>query len=454
MLNRLLLWFRLALVSLCGWASWSTADVRVTLVEPSWEFLQHNAPRGPNKAQLTSNEASFARTLQPLLAKADYAAVLELFGKRELRRDSPALRLLRGQVLLSMKRYGPAAEALLSALEDMPDLALAHRSLSLVYLAQKQYAQARTHLQRTIELGVADAQVYGQLAYVNLQLGRAASAVAGYQYALFLDDANGQWQQGLLYSLIQSQAFDQAQGLLDEMLQADFSNADLWLQRGQIALRQGRPQQAIASLETAIKLGDQQVDNLVTAVQLHIQSGSSRRAVALISQYQQQILANDAAIPVLEQVASWLASQQEWANLQSLLTALDRQGSTQSRQVSGRFNVHRAQLALAQGNTELALNKLGLALEFNPTDGEALLQLANLLQQQQFSERALLYYVRAEALDEFRERAQLGRAQLEIDRHNYAQALSILRLVVQANPQRSELLANIKSLEQLVRQQG
>ncbi len=445
------------------------ADIEVTLNDPDWSFLLHNQLPAQTDAQLASNESSFARQIQPLLAAQDHGAILKAFASRDIANDSAALRQLRGQVLLSLKRYKEAEQALLAALQLMPDLALAHRSLSMAYMIEKRYRPAREHLRRSIELGVADAQVYGQLAFVNLQLGQAASAIAGYQTALFMDADNDQWRQGLLFALINSQAFDQAQALLDEMLQDNPQNADLWLQRGQIALKQERPLQALGSMEAALALGEKQVENIITTAQLHIQSGSPRRAVDLLSDNITQLVGrgahgdrhNDAGnnaknpsrIEVIDQISAWLAFQQDWEGLGQLMRALDNSKSRLPATYESRFEVYRAQLALAKHDSKRARGKLQRAIDADPGNGEALLTLATLLRDQNRAEQALLYYVRAEALPRYRERSRLGRAQLEIDRQNYPEALRLLRQVAQANPSRSEILGNIQSLENLIRNQ-
>jgi predicted Zn-dependent protease len=258
------------------------ADINIKLNAPTWEFLLKNEPQSATEAQLAPSENNFARSIQPLLSAQNHSAISQAFEKRDINNDSAALRLLRGQIMLSLKQYNKAEQALKAALDSMPNLAAAHRSLSMVYMIEKHYAQARQHLTRSIELGVADAQTYGQLAFVNLQLGQAASAIAGYQYALFMEADNKQWQIGLLYALIQSQAFNQAQALLEDLLKNDPKNAELWLQRGQLALRQERPQQSIASLENALQLGVKDAENIATIAQLHIQSGSPRRAIELL----------------------------------------------------------------------------------------------------------------------------------------------------------------------------
>ncbi|MEJ2755371.1 MAG: tetratricopeptide repeat protein, partial [Gammaproteobacteria bacterium] len=424
-------------------------EIDFKLTEPHWTFLLQNQPWGETEAQLDPSESRFARSIQPLLAAQRHAAVLQAFEKRPIDQDSAALRLLRGQVLLSLKRYDESEKALQDALLALPDLALAHRSLSAVYVLKKQYKQAQKHLVRSLELGVTDAQVYGQLAYVNVQLGQTSSAVAGYQYALLLEPNNTQWRQGLLYALIQSHAFDQAQALVEELLQADPKNANLWLQRGQLALNQKRTEQAIASLETAMHLGKKNTNTLVTAAQLHIQSGSARRAVDLLTG-RMSTLIKAGKIDVIDQIAAWLVFQEEWQSLNQLLRALDRTQTSYPSNYASRFAFYRAQVALANQKSQSARKYLLQAINSDASNGEALLALAKLWREQNRSEQAVMYYLRAEALPIFKERALLGRAQVEIDRQNYTEALRLLRVVAQANPRRRDVLSNIQSLENLV----
>ena len=430
----------------------SFANVQVQLQDPQWSFLISNI-NPPADTQLQANERQFARSVQPLLAEQKYSQVLQAFNQRPLEQDSVALQLLRGQVLLSVKELPEAARALKAALNTAPDLALAHRSLSMVYMLQKNYSQAQTHLIRTIELGAADAQVYGQLAFVNLQQNHAYSAVAGYQQALFLQPNNAQWQQGLVYALTQSHALTQAQALVEEMLEVDSSDRSLWLLRSQIAMQQQRHQQALSSLEIALRLGDKQIKNITTAAQLHLRYGSLNRAVMLLSENIQQMSKqnqND-VLQSVEQAAAWLAYQRSWPQLHSLLTSLDNSSMTLPKQRAARIAVYRAQYALHKGNQKQARQWLQEAIIQDPNHGEAILSLANLLSSQKQADSASLYYIRAQALDSVKERALLGHAQLEIDRKEYAAALKLLHQALKNNPERRDIAGNIRALEKLVR---
>ena len=63
-------------------------------------------------------------------------------------------------------------------------------------------------------------------------------------------------------------------------------------------------------------------------------------------------------------------------------------------------------------------------------------------------------YVRAQALPEYQLSAWLGLAQIEIENKNYKEALSQLKKALNANPQRQDLLSNIRALEGLIQREG
>lgn len=439
----------------------NTDHLHLTLAQPQWQFLIDNSE--PAEAELAPAERSFTRTLQPLLSKQDYPAVAAKLAERPAADDSAALSLLRGQILLSLDDVKGARNALEKAVKKAPQLASAQRSLGLVYLQQQNYSAARVHLQKALELGDRNAQLYGQLAFTNLQLGYAAAAVAGYQQALFLDAGNKQWSQGLLFALTRSQALDQAQALVDELLQQEPQNQEFWLVRSQIALQQQRPLQALSSLESALLLSEKNPDttspenfapeNMAIAAQLHLTNGSPQRAVTLLTQ--PQVLTKDMPPQLqntLVQTANWLVHEQQWDTLKTLLQKTQK--NALPAQATARLSVSRAQLALHNNNNTAAEQALRDALNTDPTLGDALMALADLLRNQQRHQQAAMLYTRAEALSDYREAALLGRAQLEIDQRNYSAALQLLSQVVRDNPARTDLYASIRSLRNLVRNEA
>ncbi len=433
----------------------AASTLNIVLAEPQWILTITNLQSPNTSENIRSNESDFVEKIKPWLAKHQYSDVLNAFEQRPLANDSPALQVLRAQVLLNAKQNGKAEQALNAALATAPNMVNAHRSLSALYLEQQNYALARKHLLKSLELGHGDAQVYGQLAYANLQTHNAFSAIAGYQQALFLEPESQQWQQGLAYALTQAQAFDQAQALVEQLLEQQPNNSEYWLLRSQIALKQQRAEQALSSLEVALRLGHRDVTHQALAAQLHLQHGSLSRAVSLLKQSIAALNAQNASAVLghVQSAAAWLVYQQQWRELTELLSALDKSKATLPPNQKAQFAVFRAQSALQKGQRGHAKEWLQAAISQNPSMGDALLSLANLFSEDQQPEQAVLYFQRAAAFDNYRERALVGQAQLEINRQGYEPALKLLREAVRHNPARADLADNIRGLEKLARGQ-
>lgn len=435
----------------------SEATISVQVEQPDWQFVLKNNYLDNKHNKITREESEFVQSIQADLSSGNYQAVANAFANAfanlDSEKQSPRLLELYGQVLLNTKQYKQAITVLNKALAAMPNLAAAHRNISLAYLVSEQLEQAREHLVKSIELGLADAQLYGQLAYVNLQLGRSVSAVSGYQNAIFLDPNNPQWYQGLLFALIDTEATAQASGLVDELLVASPEQSRLWLQRGQIALKQGNTDKAIASLETAFSLGERTPANLESLAKLHISDGSPRRATSLLTDNIRVFTAknNASGWQTLNSIGRYLASQQDWRNLKNLTQAANKQSKSLNASQLAQLHVLQAQVALANNQTSKARGLLQKSIDKAPSDGDALLLLAKLYRDDKKPERAKMYYIRAKALAEYKQQALLGLAQIDINQRQYQSALTLLRQVYQAYPERTDLLSNIQSLENLVK---
>lgn len=429
------------------------AKITVELEEPDWHFVLRQHHRDDHRERISREEGKFISTIQPYLQSSDYKSVANAFAAEDISQFSPRLRELYGQVLLNEKNYALAESVLLDVLEAMPNLPSVHRSLSMTYLMTDKLDKARIHLTRSVELGIQDAQLFGQLAYVNVQLGKPVTAISAYQNALMLEPESKQWYQGLLFALIESNALAQAESLLSEMLIDDKNSKQLWLQRGQIALKQGDTVKALSSLETALSLGDDSLSNLISVAKLHVSDGSPRRAADILSQHANTFLTDNKGegFEAYAKIASYLAASESWSDLARLTSTADRHAKSLSASQMATVNVLKAQVAMGKGQNKTAISLLTKAIDAAPDNGEALLSLATLYRQQNNIERAKMTYLRAESLSDVKQRAMLGRAQIAIDQRQYQDALVLLRQVYKSYPSRSDLLSNIQSLENLVK---
>jgi len=438
-------------------------NIQIKQLAPVWTLATGNNPLLQRDAKLLPAEQNLALALRPLLNKKDYSGALEAikqaalpdYQPEPLVTLSPALLQVKGQIQLSLGLDNQAKESFLAAIAKLPDFIRAHKSLAVIYIKQQDYQGARQHLVKTITLGEGDAQLFGYLAYINLQLSTPWSAIAGYQQALLLEPDNQQWQQGLLYSLITAKDNHAAKAMINEMLQKTPHDARLWLQRSRISLDDSTPLEALTSMEMAIRLGNRDPDNLIATAQLHLNHGSVSRASDLMSQLLTQWQRkpsnnrgkNREHFEAIESIIGWLVYEKHWVDAKKLLKHSTKYAKNLTQLQRSQLKLHHANIP---GKSKQQITKLyETAIALAPTNGRALIALAEHYQQHQDYTQAQLLFVRAATLSDFAERAYVGHAQVYIELKNYQQAATLLRKALKINPSRQDLVQNISLLDRM-----
>ena len=438
-------------------------SINIAQLSPVWTLPAGNNPLLQRDAKLLPIEQPLAFKIRPLLNKKDYAgalAAIEQVGKPDYEPEpilslSPALLQVKGQIYLSLDKDELAKASFLAAIAQLPDFIRAHKSLAVIYIKQQNYQQARKHLVKTITLGEGDAQLFGYLAYINLQLSTPWSAIAGYEQALLLEPENKQWQQGLLYSLISAKDNHAAKAMLNEMLQKTPNDARLWLQRSRISLDDNTPLDALTSMEVAVRLGNSDADNLIATAQLHLNHGSVSRAAELMVQLLTQRQSskvnlaskNSKHFDAIESVIAWLIYEKHWPEAKKLLKHSDKYVQRISDLQKSQLKLHHASLP---GNTNKEITQLyEQAIKLAPTNGQALIALAEHYQKNNDYTQAQMLFIRAASLAGFAERAFIGHAQVYIEQKNYHQAAIMLRKALKLNPSRQDLVQNIRLLDRM-----
>jgi tetratricopeptide (TPR) repeat protein len=203
---------------------------------------------------------------------------------------------------------------------------------------------------------------------------------------------------------------------------------------------------ALASLETAIRLGDDSVANKQVCATLHMELGSIARAVELLKSASVQGM----DFQFMGQALGWLAQQAEWDYLRDLLTSLDESRSSLTGAQQSTLLTREARLHLHDNARPAARTALQEALDLDPSNAEALMALGQIHRDDRDYTRAELLFQRASAYGLYRENALVSLAQVAIDQEDFERALEMLRNVVNSNPARTDLRRNIDSLENLV----
>ncbi|HHX81376.1 MAG TPA: tetratricopeptide repeat protein [Pseudomonadaceae bacterium] len=358
---------------------------------------------------------------------------------------SASLMYLLGHVYMELEQYAAAETAFKSALVPLPDYIRVHESLGLMYLLNERFADARIHLSRAASLGLNTSNLYGALGYLNQQSNNFWGAIAAYQQAMVMDPDNRQWQQGLLFALAQTYQFRSGLTLVEQMLQDEPDDPTLWMYRAQMSLQAEEREQALSSLETAIRLGEASLANLQVGATLHLELGSIGRAVELLDAG----LEEGMQYRFVDQAVGWLIRMGEWEQTQRLLAGVEGNLSLDDTERS-QLLTRQASVSLNSNAQQAARTALQQAVELDPANAEALMRLADIHRENRNYNQAELLYQRASADSMFRENAFVLMAQLAVDQDNPERALQLLRDVVRNNPGRSDLGRNINSLGNLV----
>ena len=349
-----------------------------------------------------------------------------------------------GHSYFALEQHLPAETAFRLALVAVPDHIRAHESLGMLYLRTDRYDDARGHLARAVELGRNTAHVYAAVGYVEQTTRRYWAAATAFQRTLALEPANRGAQRGLLLALTETRDHTKARALVEQLLRAEPHDLDLWLYRARIALSANDQAAALASLETALRLGDDSAANRRACITLHLEAGNIARAVELL----RGSSARGFDFALLDRALVWLADAGEWDSFRVVLAAVD--GAALGGAEQSRLLTRRARLAQHDGNRRAAATALQDAVALDPSNADALMMLAQIYRAERDYGRADLLLRRASDYPEVRDDALLARADVAIDEANYDGALALLRDVVAGYPARADARRSIDVLENLL----
>jgi tetratricopeptide (TPR) repeat protein len=429
-------------------ASNNVSNLKIKLAEPTFILPAFSGPYSEREATIAPEEYETAERLRTLLDNGQQSAVLkELEGFYDLEL-SPAMLTLKAQIYFSLEQFKKAEKTFLAVLSRKPQLVRVHRDLGQLYLIQEQYKLARHHFSEAIAFGSNEAMVHGQLAYLNLKLYGAFSAITSYQQAMALQPEEVQWQQGLLIALSEAKMYESAQALLSQLIEKNPTDKELWLNQAVLAINSNNMKQALASLEMAILLGDTGDANLKTAAQLHLQINSFDRALILITKHLDKSTLD---MKMLNEYLIWLKQANMWQQAGQLLANLESNvGGMSAKDQSVYFN-HKATFAQKDNKYDKTVEYYQKSLEKDPTNGEALINFAMYSVDRESYVIAEILYSRAEAIPTKAKQALLGKAQLYLNKQDHQSALSVLQNTHSRFPDLHYLPEQINIIKSIIR---
>ncbi|MGB2402163.1 MAG: tetratricopeptide repeat protein [Akkermansiaceae bacterium] len=227
---------------------------------------------------VTSEERSLLVKIQPLMAKGEREAALEMLNSNELAKSSAAIAFNIGNIYFELGKLKSAEQSYLKALKEFPSFRRAHRNLGFVYVRESDWAKALPSLEESIRLGDHDGATFGQLAFGRMQMGQYASALQAFQLAQLTQPDAIDWKAGTAQCLEQLKRFEEALLLLDEVIEARPTEASYYLLQASVYLAMSRPDDAISNLELVRRLGKLDAENHLLLANLHLRAGSAALA--------------------------------------------------------------------------------------------------------------------------------------------------------------------------------
>ena len=195
------------------------------------------------------------------------------------------LGLWRRAVVSTEEARAQVAPAVQKAVELDPELAQAHAARGqFLGELELEYEEAERAFRRAIELNPGDADAYGGLALLLLNLDRLAESRSHLERAVELDPLSRRWRANLAFVYAferePEEAEAQARRLLE--LEPEFSYGHYILA---FALsEQGEHQAAIETMERAVALEPEDLATLIGLGYVHAAAGNRQRALELIAE--------------------------------------------------------------------------------------------------------------------------------------------------------------------------
>ncbi len=195
----------------------------------------------------------------------------------------------RGEIAVAVNNY-------LAAAKESQDANVAERAARIAILAQA-LEKALEAAELWVELAPDNAKSYEVLAPLLLVFGRASETVACYERYIIL--SAGEADQGFMQisgQLRQAKSPVAALSVMEQLLAKHQNNPYAWLAHGQLSLRQGKLEQAMASVDKSLALKSHWAPAVVMRARILSLQGDKKKALAYLEEEREGELENDVSV--------------------------------------------------------------------------------------------------------------------------------------------------------------
>lgn len=376
---------------------------------------------------LTTEQRGLLVEVQELMAAGKRDSALAKLKASSLTAKSPALTFNLGNLYFETGDIEKATESYEAALKDFPSFRRAHKNLALAHIRSDELGKALEHLTEAVRLGDSDGSTYGMLGFCRLTREEYASALQSYRLAQVTEPDVAEWKAGIAQCLQALDAKEEAAALLDEVVRSRPTEASYAVLLANIRLDLGQPDLAAKALELPHRLHNLAPDPTLLLAELHLRADRKPASEPVIASAfsSEENKPTEAAVLRLITTASSLA---EWSLVKELLDKSTTENPSRSLRLAT------ASYLIASGENPDEGEKQLIALtREDPTDGEAILALAQYLTDTARHDEAILALERATADPATAYEAHIALARLQVSQTRYADALKSIDAALALN---------------------
>lgn len=302
----------------------------------------------------------------------------------------------------------------------------AHYNLGILYLKQNQYPNALIAISNAIELGETDGDCYGLLGLCHLMVGNFYSAETSYRQALMMDPNNDKWKIGLAKSLFDSEKYNEAILIFDELILKYPNDSNLWISQSNAFLKKGLEMKAATNLEIVKRLGKADFQSLTLLGNIY--SNNRMPDLALISYLDALKITDKKNIDVLIQSAGAFIAASNFEQARTLIKEIRNNFSQKSFNSKSELILltHEAKIAIFDGNDDFAISLFLEIIKRDLLNGDAIIALGKLYAEQEKLSEAITRFQQAEKIIEYERPALIAHAQCLVNVKKYSEALILL----------------------------
>lgn len=343
-----------------------------------------------------------------------------------------------------------------------PNFLRAHKNLANLYFRNDRPNDALTHFVRAAELGDRDATTFGLMGAVYLEQQKFISAESALRQALMVNPNINEFKQLLGQVLLNQERYLEAKDVFSELLMVRPDEINFWMAQTNCYIGLEMIDEATTNLEIVRLMGRAEAPSLMLLGDVYI---NREMVIEAAEAYIDAIKKDpsDANIRNFIRGAETLNNYAAYNEAMAVLDAIE----VNYTELSDEFEIDllslRSEVNISLGKGDQAAENLERLLRRDPFHGRALLSLARYYseletpegmdeddaraQRRRHQQTAILYYERAQNLDDDRARvnAFIGEAQLRVQRDELARAADLLQ-----EAQRIRFQDNIRAyLEQI-----